>query len=421
MNAFYFIFSRFKKLKSKKGFLAFNFYLSIFLITFSLVAIILTDSFTQGYKNEIFSKLESLNPDFKIIKYKKNSLLNEYDFYIDSLDLVSINNDLTLIKEKIYTPYIEKMAIVFSERQISPSSKESYKQREGIYVLGIEKSFLFNNSLINKYFDNKNFNFSDNSIIIGNYLSKKINKTINDEIDLLFFDNSSKSFIAKRFIIQNIYNTQTQNDEFLSYVPIAALKDDNLHYSGIIGDFLDKDKIIFNKKIFEQLYTTDTAHQSYHEPNNQKFAIKYWDSQNVLKFLNSFDVPVKLLMWILMFLSVYSLSSLIFNFLIEKKEDLKILYLMGYEKKRLRYIAVSISLYISIISILIGNLISLLVIFLQNNFQIINLPSEKIFQLTFIPAYFDVVYFIKYPIFLILFTAFISLYVFNKNFKIDLK
>ena len=250
---------------------------------------------------------------------------------------------------------------------------------------------------------------------------KKINKTINDEIDLLFFDNSSKSFIAKRFIIQNIYNTQTQNDEFLAYVPIATLKDDNLYYSGIMGDFLDKDKIIFNKIIFEQLYTTDTVHQSYHKPNNQKFAIKYWDSQNVLKFLNSFDVPVKLLMWILMFLSVYSLSSLIFNFLIEKKEDLKILYLMGYEKKRLRYIAVSISLYISIISILIGNLISLLVIFLQNNFQIINLPSEKIFQLTFLPAYFDIFYFIKYPIFLILFTVIISLYVFNRNFKVHLK
>ena len=66
MNAFYFIFSRFKKLKSKKGFLSFNFYLSICLISFSLIAIILTDSLTQGYKNSIFSKLNSVNPDFKI-------------------------------------------------------------------------------------------------------------------------------------------------------------------------------------------------------------------------------------------------------------------------------------------------------------------------------------------------------------------
>ena len=149
--------------------------------------------------------------------------------------------------------------------------------------------------------------------------------------------------------------------------------------------------------------------------------IEYWNSKNIMQFLNSFDIPIKLLMWILMFLSVYSLSSLIFNFLIEKKEDLKILYLMGCAKKHLRYIAVSISLYISIISIFIGVSISLLAIYLQNHFKIIKLPSEKIFQLTFLPAYFDIFYFIKYPIFLLLFTIIISLYVFNKNFKVDLK
>ena len=111
MDAFYFIFSRFKKLRSKKDFLSFNFYLSIFLITFSLIAIILTDSFTQGYKNEIFSKFSSLNSDFKITNSDNSS--------IDFDGFVSISNDLSLIKEEIiYTPYIEKAAIIFSENQI---------------------------------------------------------------------------------------------------------------------------------------------------------------------------------------------------------------------------------------------------------------------------------------------------------------
>ena len=229
------------------------------------------------------------------------------------------------------------------------------------------------------------------------------NKKINDEIDLLFIDDVSGNFIAKKFIIQNIYNTQTQNDEFLVYVPISEFKNNSFYCHGIMGDFLDSNKANSIKI------------------NNPNYTIQYWDSKNILKFLNSFDIPIKLLMWILMFLSVYSLSSLIFNFLIEKKEDLKILHLMGYAKKHLRYIAISISLYISIISIFIGVSISLLAIYLQNQFKIINLPSEKIFQLTFLPAHFDVFYFIKYPIFLILFTIIISLYIFNKNFKVHLK
>ena len=396
MSTFYFVFSRLKKLKSQKGFLSFNFYLSVFLITFSLIAIILTDSFSQGYKNSIFSKLNSINPDFKIT--------HNYQSNIDSLSFVSINNNLSSIKENIiYSPYIEKTAILIAENKISSSSTETYKQREGIYVFGVQESFLLDNFLINKYFENEDFIFSDNSIIIGNYLSKKINKKINDEIDLLFIDDVSGNFIAKRFIIHNIYNTQTQNDEFLVYVPISEFKNSSFYCHGVIGDFLDSNK--------------DNSIKI----NNPNYTIEYWDSKNILKFLNSFDIPIKLLMWILMFLSVYSLSSLIFNFLIEKKEDLKILHLMGYAKKHLRYIAVSISLYISIISIFIGISISLLVIYLQNQFKIINLPSEKIFQLTFLPAHFDIFYFIKYPIFLILFTVIISLYIFNKNFKVQLK
>tara|TARA_Y100001970_G_scaffold88711_1_gene111989 strand:+ start:1653 stop:2849 length:1197 start_codon:yes stop_codon:yes gene_type:complete len=398
MNAFYFIFSRFKKLKSKKGFLVFNFYLSLSLITLSLVAIILTDSFTQGYKDEIFLKLSALNPDFKIKKK------NQENFSFEDYNLIQqrlSNNDY----EIIYTPYIEKKAIIFTNNAYSNDSYEQYKQREGVYVIGVKENFFSDKNLINKYFQHKEFIFNSNSIVIGYYLAQKINKNINDEIDLLVFDESSKSFINKRFIIKNIYKTQTQNDEFLIYAPINTLNEfgDNFYCNGFIGYFIDKSQNNFIKL------------------NDSSLLIETWDSNNILIFLNSFDAPLKLLMWILMFLSVYSLSSLIFNLLIDKKDDLKILYLMGYSVNSLRYIILSISLYISMISVFVGVLISILCIFFQNNFQIISLPSEKIFQLTFLPAHFNIVYFIKYPIFLLLFTVFISWYVFNKNFKIHLK
>ena len=422
MDAFYFIFSRFKKLKSKKGFLSFNFYLSIFLISFSLIAIILTDSFTQGYKNEIFSKLNSLNPDFKIIDYKKEYFsYSDYNLIKNDLDLFQLQNP-NYKTDFTYTPYIEKSAIVFAQNKTT--SQLNYNQREGVYIVGVQKSFLSDNFLINRYFENENFIFSDNSIIIGKYLSQKINKTINDKITLLVFEDSSSSFVAKEFIIQNIYETNTENDEFLVYVPFEYLSQISyidscehcFYCSGFIGDFLNQDNelsIDFNNDISQYF--------SHYKFNQDNFIVEYWNSEKILKFLNSFDVPIKLLMWILMFLSVYSLSSLIFNLLIEKKEDLRILYLMGYGIKKIRIIILSISLYISIISIFIGIFSSLFFMYIQNQFKIINLPSERIFQLNFLPAHFDVIYFIKYPIFLILFTILISLYVFNKNFKVFLK
>ena len=393
MNAFYFIFSRFKKLKSKKGFLSFNFYLSVCLITFSFIAIVLTDSLTDGYKKEVFSKLSSLNPDFKILKKNTNFSFKNYS---------SIKNKLSS-DSVIFSPYIEKAGILISNNKISSTSNESYKQREGVYIIGVESDFLYKNQIINKYFEYKKSSLDSNSVIIGSYLAKKINKSISDEIDLLFFDSHSNSFIAKKFNIQNIYNTQTQNDEILIYTPISSLSsiNDNFYCNGFIGYYIN------GKNNLLQI-------------DDSSILIQNWDSANILKFLNSFDVPIKLLMWILMFLSIYSLSSLIFNFLINKKNDLKLLNIMGYSVSCLRNMILAISLYVTAISVIAGILISSLFIYIQNKFQFITLPSEKIFQLSILPAHFDFLYFVKYPIFLFLFTTFISLYVFKKNFKIDL-
>ena len=106
-------------------------------------------------------------------------------------------------------PDITLKFIEASSEPALTSSEETYNQREGIYIYGVQESFLSDNFLINKYFENEDFIFSDNSIIIGNYLSKKINKKINDEVDLLFIDDVSGNFIAKRFIIQNIFYQPT--------------------------------------------------------------------------------------------------------------------------------------------------------------------------------------------------------------------
>ena len=284
MDAFYFIFSRFKKLKSKKGFLSFNFYLSIFLISFSLIAIILTDSFTQGYKNEIFSKLNSLNPDFKIIDYNKGYLsYSDYNLIKDELDLFQLQNP-NYKTDFIYTPYIEKSAIVFAQNQTT--SQLNYNQREGAYIIGVQKSFLLDNFLINKYFKNEKFIFSDNSIVIGKYLSQKINKTINDKITLLVFEDSSSSFIAKEFIIQNIYETNTENDEFLVYVPFEYLNQISNNIScehcfyctGFMGDFLNK-----NNKPSTDFYNDISQYFSHYRFNQDNFIVEYWDSGNILK------------------------------------------------------------------------------------------------------------------------------------------
>ena len=394
MTSFFFIFSKFKKLKSKRGFLSFNFYLSVFLIAISLSAIIITDSLTDGYKKEIFSKLSSLNPDFTINK--------KYTHFFTSSDYLKLKNELSNFKNIIYSPYFEKSGILLSESKISDDIK--YKQREGIYILGLNQELLYSNNLISRYLMHEKSNLSDSDIIIGNHLAKKINKSINDEVYILIYNIEIKEFEAKKYIINNIYETNTQNDEFLIYSDLKTLKNNNdsIHSGGIVGYYLDNK----NNSI---------------EISDKSIIISDWDTSNLLQFLNTFDTPIKLLMWILLFLSTYSLSLLVYNFINIKNKDIKLLYILGYSFSSMRKIMILINLYVSFISILIGLSFSFLFITLQNKFQLISLPSEKIFQLSYIPAHVDIIYFIKYPIFILLFTITISVYFFNKLSTVKFK
>ena len=104
---------------------------------------------------------------------------------------------------------------------------------------------------------------------------------------------------------------------------------------------------------------------NYTNPIFNKEKLSY---DNLVNFLNSFDLPIKFLMWIMLFLSFYSLSSLIYSFIIDKKNDLKILYILGCSYNDLRTLMIILSAYISLIGIFIGSVIAILCIYIQNKF-----------------------------------------------------
>ncbi len=385
MQSFFFIFSRFKRLDSRKGFLSFAYYLSICLISFSLFTTIISESLTDGYKKEIKSKISAFNFDFKIYKNNfKSFSLNDLNQFINLYEKQNSNSHVT--------PYKELNGIIFIENNIDSIN---YYQREGFQAHGFKKEYIIENHKINNYLLNEMTSFGDSSIIIAESLSKKINKKINDSVKLLFYLKETNTFVGKEFTISNIFSTNTQYDEFMILLALEGIDfGDGEYCDNIVGNFSNKrDNIKIDFK---------------------NFNIEYWNSDYLSKFLDTFDIPIKLILIILMMLSLYSLSSLIFNFLEEKKHNLKLLYILGYSIKNIRLVILFLSLYITFVSIIIGSILSTTFIFLQNKFQLIRLPSKQIFQIEYIPASFDLFYFIKYPFLLIIFSIIMSLLFFNR-------
>ena len=122
MKLHHFIFTGFKTFKSKSGFVSFNYYLSILLIAFSLTAIILTDSFTDGYKKELLSRVKSLNPDYKVTS-NLYSYISQADF-----DVFKSNVDTSYF----YVPYMETAGVIVSKATkngIAYSQRKRYSAR----------------------------------------------------------------------------------------------------------------------------------------------------------------------------------------------------------------------------------------------------------------------------------------------------
>ena len=91
--------------------------------------------------------------------------------------------------------------------------------------------------------------------------------------------------------------------------------------------------------------------------------------------------------------------------------------MIGVSYKNIKLLIIALSSYITLISIFFGSLVSLLFIYIQNKFKLIKLPSERVFQMDFIPADFNMSFLVKYPLFLMFLTILISLYFNNKYLK----
>ena len=399
MYLLFFLFNNFRKFKSKQKIFTFNFYISFFLISFSIFSLILSESFTKAYKIEVINKYKAFNLDYKIN--------DNYSSFISKSSMIKLDSIFNIYSEKkSYSPYIESNAILYINH-ITDNKK--YSQREGVYVRGLQNNLFLNNKFNQNYLIHNNFYLDENSIIIGEYLSNKINKSINDTISLLIKEQNDK-IIFKNLIISNIYKTGIKSDEFIVFLDFNTLskliyKDDK--YYGCDGFIVESNSLIKENFLEKDIFKS-------------RYNIENWDSlnYNLLKFLNFFDIPIKTITWLLMFLSIYSLSAFISNMMIEKRNDFKILYFLGFNNKYAQYLVLTICLYFSIIASLFGSFIALIVLLLQKYFQFIAIPSERIFQVSVLPVNIDTIIFFKYPFIIIIITIPIVAIIIKNNFKL---
>ena len=109
--------------------------------------------------------------------------------------------------------------------------------------------------------------------------------------------------------------------------------------------------------------------------------INTWEERHsiLLNWIQIYHIPIQLVMGFITLLAIFNISSTLWMISIDKTGNVAILKAMGYSSKQVQYIFVLKGVIIGFIGIISGLTLSVIVYFLQNNYQIITLSSEVYF------------------------------------------
>ncbi len=334
-------------------------------ISFGLFSVLVSSFILSGFKNEIKRKIYDFSGHYNISNYS-----NGLSFKNSPINLsagLSINHK-KIQQIKSVDPYILNSALIQGRENVL----------EGVIFKGIEKKYLNN---IKYHIDDIAVNFNlNNSIILSNSLSKKLKVDQNDTVTL-FFPNEPPVF--RKLLVIGIYNTGLEEIDDMTVFGSIDLsrklyKWDNNKASGLhvfVNDGLN------DKTLFDEI-KNNTSYDEYVEATDSKYI-------QIFDWLSLLDKNVIIFFIIIVLVACFNMVSIIFILIIEKTNLIGTLKSFGAKRNIIYNIFFNVGIKITVYGMLLGNLLSFIIIYLQNNFKLFNLDKEN-YYIDHIPMEFTI-------------------------------
>jgi len=345
-------------------------------ISLGLFSVIVSSFILDGFKNEIKNKIYSFSGHYDISSYSnglsfKNSPLNLNDG-------VNLNYKELEIIESIH-PYILNSALFQGDK----------RNIEGVIFKGIDKTFINKiESFIDVY--NDNIDFSE-SILISKDLSKKLYVDVNDNVTI-FFPNDPPVF--RRLKVKGIFSTGLEEiDNLVAFGDIQLSRKiyqwNQENASGIH---------VFIKNYNEDLTSLDklktiSSYDEYIQSTKSKYV-------QIFDWLTLLDKNVIVFFIIVVIVACFNMLSIVFIIIMEKTSLIGTLKSFGARKKLIYSLFFKTAFNLSIKGIIIGNILSLVFYFIQNEYKIIKL-NKTIYYLDFVPVDLNIINILSINIILI--------------------
>ncbi len=347
-------------------------------VAIAIIVMVISLTVVLGFKHQIRDKVEGFESQITI-----NPATDYYNGRTDSA--LALTDTL----RQIISPVLGDNNTSISLTTKQPGIMKTDDNFVGLIFKSVthgEIPPILKNNIIEGNIPDYNADSCKNMIVISQSTAKTLNIKLNDKINTYFF--TGNNIRARKFEITGIYDSNFgEYDNLMAFASLATLQRiamlDSLSGTSIEINGLNSDDI-HHKSIELQNAISNAVY-------SQKLP-KIYQVDNVLRtgamyfnWLDLLDTNVVVILVLMGCVAGFTLISCLFIIILERVKTIGILKAMGATNSQVQHIFIHIAQRLVLRGMLIGNILSLSFVLIQDKFHLIPLDPEA-YYLSYVPV-----------------------------------
>jgi lipoprotein-releasing system permease protein len=345
----------------KTSFSRFIIRLAIIATTISVAVMIVTFALTNGFQTTISNKVFSFWGHIRVQQFQPNKVSIAEELPIQKNDTV-----VRLLKKN---PEVRTVQ-AFATKNAILKTAESV---EGVLFKGVEKNYDFGNLTgflkSGKWIQFPDSGYSD-QVVLSEYVAGQLKLKLDDKVLIYFIQPNGAPPRPRKLRISGLYRSGIDEyDKLIAFCDLRLIQRLNDWKSDEIGgyeiflkDYKKMDTIA--SSIFYELpqgWNAETTRELY---------------PNIFDWLNLQDQTIAIVILIMIIVAILNLITCLIILVLERTRMIGILKALGLPDTRIQQIFLYHGAIITVAGILIGNIIAVLLCWLQQRYGFITLPEE---------------------------------------------
>jgi len=360
MNLLLLLIKRFLSSNRKSGVVSTVSKITISGIAVGVTVVILSLTILDGFEKVVSDKINEFNSQIKVTGFG-NRNLNEAEF-VQKRIIEAFQSKITNID-----PFASKLAII-----------KSRKNTDGINLIGITASFA-SRSFKKFLAEGKIFSSDKNSmdILIGKNLAMKMNIKLNDKVTIFCLKGNSPPSLEnppaiEQFFVRGIFETGiSEYDDGNAFIEITESQN-------LFG--MNDEVSGFNISIFKNAELPQVS-EKLQDFLGYPFYVRtiYQVHQNIFTWIELQKKPIPIVLGLIIIVALFNIIGTMLMIVLEKTNSVGVLRSLGMYRSSVLKIFLGNSMYLICWGLLIGITLSLILSFLQKEFNLISLPGGVYF------------------------------------------